>query len=296
MELSTERRDAAHADLDRRPTVDVVHAVVRGHQEVLAAVDVAAHAIAALADATAERMDAGGRVIYVGAGSAGRIALLDASEWGPTFSEDAVIALLAGADLPPLEEAAAEDDAAAGASAVEALGPTPNDVVIGVTASGRTPYVRGALEAAHKAHALTAAVISAVGAAPRTQFLIAVPVGAELIAGSTRLKAGTAQKLVLNAFSTAVMVRRGRTVGNLMASVRVANDKLRDRAVRICMEATGAAEADARRALEAAHDETRVAILMLAHDLDADAARERLDAHHGSIAAAIGLDQSLTNR
>ena len=147
MELSTERRDAAHADLDQRPTVDVVHAVVRGHQEVLAAVDVAAHAIAALADATAGRMDVGGRVIYVGAGSAGRIALLDASEWGPTFSEDAVIALLAGADLPPFEEAAAEDDAEAGAAAVEALVPTPNDVVIGVTASGHTPYVLGALEA-----------------------------------------------------------------------------------------------------------------------------------------------------
>ena len=112
--------------------------------------------------------------------------------------------------------------------------------MIGVTASGRTPYVLGALAAAHAAGALTAAVISAVGAAPRTQFLIAVPVGAEVIAGSTRLKAGTAQKLVLNAFSTAVMVRRGRTVGNLMASLRVANDKLRERAVRICVAATGA--------------------------------------------------------
>ncbi len=296
MELSTERRDTAHADLDQRPTVDVVHAVVRGHQEVLAAVDVAAHAIAALADATAGRMDAGGRVIYVGAGSAGRIALLDASEWGPTFSEDAVIALLAGADLPPFEEAAAEDDVEAGASAVKALDPTPNDVVIGVTASGRTPYVLGALAAAHEAGALTAAIISAVGAAPRTQFLIAVPVGAEVIAGSTRLKAGTAQKLVLNAFSTAVMVRRGRTVGNLMASLRVANDKLRERAVRICMEVTGTAEPDARRALAAAQDDARVAILMLAYGLDAEAARERLHAHRGSIAGAIGLDQSFTSR
>ena len=145
--------------------------------------------------------------------------------------------------------------------------------MIGVTASGRTPYVLGALAAAREAGALTAAVISAVGAAPRTQFLIAVPVGAEVIAGSTRLKAGTAQKLVLNAFSTAVMVRRGRTVGNLMASLRVANDKLRERAVRICMDATGAAEDDARAALSAADDDARVAILMLAHGLDAPAAR-----------------------
>jgi N-acetylmuramic acid 6-phosphate etherase len=296
MELSTERRDAAHADLDRRSTAEIVHAVVRGHHEVIAAVDLAAHAIAALADATAARMDAGGRVIYVGAGSAGRIALLDASEWGPTFSEDGVIALLAGADLPPIEEAAAEDDTEAGAADVRALMPTSNDVVIGVTASGRTPYVLGALEAAREARALTAVVISAVGSAPRTQFLIAVPVGAEVIAGSTRLKAGTAQKLVLNAFSTAVMVRRGRTVGNLMASLRVANDKLRERATRICVEATGAAEADARAALAAADDDARVAILMLAHRLDAAAARERLDQHGGAIAGAIGLDQSLTTR
>jgi N-acetylmuramic acid 6-phosphate etherase len=298
MELSTERRDVSHADLDRRSAVEIVHAVVRGHHEVVATVDIAAHAIAALADATAARMDAGGRVIYVGAGSGGRLALVDAAEWGPTFSEDAVVALVAGADLPPgsVEEAAAQDDREAGAAAVRALAPAPNDVVIGVTASGRTPYVVGALAAAHDAHALTAAVISAVGAAPRTQYLIAVPVGAEVIAGSTRLKAGTAQKLVLNAFSTAVMVRRGRTVGNLMASLRVANDKLRERAVRICVEATGAAEDDAREALATARDDARVAILMLAHGLDVDAARGRLHEHGGAIARAIGPDQSLTTR
>jgi N-acetylmuramic acid 6-phosphate etherase len=298
MELSTERRDVAHADLDRRSTAGIVHAVVRGHEEVVAAVDLAAHAIAALADVTAAAMDAGGRVIYVGAGSAGRIAALDASEWGPTFSEDAVVAVVAGTEHPPgsFEEAAAEDDAHAGAAAVRALHLTHDDVVIGITASGRTPFVLGALQAAREAGALTAAVTSAVGAAPRTQYLIAVPVGAEVIAGSTRLKAGTAQKLVLNGFSTAVMVRRGRTVGNLMASLRVGNDKLRERAVRICMDATKASEAEARRALEAAQDDARVAILMLAHDLDAAAARERLQRHGGAIARAIGLDQSLTTR
>ena len=179
---------------------------------------------------------------------------------------------------------------------MRAVEPTRDDVVIGVTASGHTPYVLGGLAAAHEAGALTAAVISAVGAAPRTQFLIAVPVGAEVIAGSTRLKAGTAQKLVLNAFSTAVMVRRGRTVGNLMASLRVANDKLRERAVRICVAATGAADSDARKALADADDDARVAILMLAYALDAPAARERLERHGGAIARAIGLDQSFTTR
>ena len=286
-ELSTEGRAIEHADLDRRETVDVVHAVVRGHDLVLSAVDTAAPAIAALADATAERMDAGGRVIYVGAGSGGRLALVDAAEWGPTFSEDGVIALVAGAELPPgsVEEAAAEDDADAGAAELRALRPTPGDVVIGVTASGTTPYVLGALAAAEAAGALTAVITSAL--APRTHFLIEVPVGPEVITGSTRLKAGTAQKLVLNAFSTAVMVRRGRTVGNLMASLRVANDKLRERAVRVCVAATGRPEPEAREALAAADDDVSVAILMLAGGLDAPAARARLEAHGGAIGRAI---------
>ena len=238
----------------------------------VAAVDVAAHAIAALADATAERMDAGGRVIYAGAGSGGRLALVDAAEWGPTFSEDGVVALVAGADLPPgsFEEAAAEDDAEAGAAAVRALAPTParrRD-----RRDRQRPHAVRARRARRRARGRARSRPRSSRRSERrraTQFLIAVPVGAEVIAGSTRLKAGTAQKLVLNAFSTAVMVRRGRTVGNLMASLRVANDKLRERAVRICMAATGAAEADARAALGAADDDARVAILMLAHGLDA---------------------------
>ena len=155
IEPSTESRDAEHADLDRRPTVDVVRAVVRGHADVLAAVQAAEPAIAALAEAAAERMDAGGRVIYAGAGSGGRLALVDAAEWGPTFGEDSVVALVAGGDLPPgsYEEAAAEDDAEAGASGMRALAPTARDVVIGVTASGSTPYVLGALAAAREAGA-----------------------------------------------------------------------------------------------------------------------------------------------
>ena len=149
MELSTERRDAAHADLDRRETVDIVHAVVRGHHEVGRPPSTSPRTRSPRwPTRTAEQMDAGGRVIYVGAGSGGRLALVDAAEWGPTFSEDAVVALVAGADLPPgsFEEAAAEDDVEAGAAAVRALVPTRDDVVIGVTASGRTPFVLGGLE------------------------------------------------------------------------------------------------------------------------------------------------------
>ncbi len=281
--LTTEERAAELADLDRAPTVDVVRAVVRGHAEVLAAVQAAEPAIAALADAAAAL---GGRVIYVGAGSGGRIAALDASEWGPTFGDDRAIAVVAGAEHPPgsRAEAAAEDDAQAGAAAVRGLSPGEQDVVIGVTASGRTPYVLGALAAARPA--LIAAVTCAPFAA-HADHRIETPVGAEAISGSTRLKAGSAQKLVLNAFSTAVMVRRGRTYGNLMAGMRVANDKLRARAIRVCVLATQCTEEAAKAALQAADDDVGQAIVMLAAGVDAATARVRLDAADGAIRPAV---------
>jgi N-acetylmuramic acid 6-phosphate etherase len=289
----TEGRAAALADLDLRPTVEVVRAVVRGHRDVLAAVEAAEPAIAALADAAAERLAAGGRVVYAGAGSAGWLAFVDATEWGPTFSvpPDTVVALVAGADHPPgsVAEAAAEDDAAAGAAAVRTLEPTPRDVVIAVSASGRTPYALGALEAAADAGALTAAVVCATGspAAALAAHVVEAPVGAEVLSGSTRLKAGTAQKLVLNAFSTAVMVRRGRTLGDLMTSMRVANDKLRGRAVRLCVAATGCEEEAARAALASSGDDVSLAIVMLAKHVDAAAARALLDRTGGALRAAL---------
>jgi N-acetylmuramic acid 6-phosphate etherase len=283
-------------DLDLRPTIEIVRAVVRGHDEVLEAVMAAEPAIAALADLAAERI---GRVIYVGAGSGGRIAALDASEWGPTFGEDRAIALLAGAEEVPgsREEAAAEDDGEAGAAAIRALAPSADDVVIGVTASGTTRYVLGALAAARGVplggdstvcgggRPLIAAV-TCEPYAGEADHRIEVPVGAEAIEGSTRLKAGTAQKLVLNAFSTAVMVRRGRTYGNLMAGMRVANDKLRTRAVAVCVLATGCSETEARAALRQADDDVGCAVVMLAGGVDAATARARLDATGGAIRSA----------
>jgi N-acetylmuramic acid 6-phosphate etherase len=269
-------------DLDLRPTIEIVRAVVRGHDAVLEAVTAVEPAIAALADLAAARI---GRVIYVGAGSGGRIAALDASEWGPTFGEDRAIALLAGAGEVPgsREEAAAEDDAEAGAAAIRALEPGADDVVVGVTASGTTRYVLAALEAARPA--LIAAVTCAPIAVP-VDHEILVPVGAEVIEGSTRLKAGTAQKLVLNAFSTAVMVRRGRTYGNLMAGMRVANAKLRVRAVSVLVTATGCTEEDAAQALRAADDDVGCAIVMLVSNVDAGTAHERLHATQGAIRRA----------
>jgi N-acetylmuramic acid 6-phosphate etherase len=292
-QLGTEATDPALAALDRLPAAEVVRAVVAGHDTVVAAVAAAGEDIARLAEAAAERMDRGGRVIYAGAGSGGRIAQLDASEWGPTFSvpDGAVVALLAGVEHPPgsRAEAAAEDDEAAGAAAVRALAPTPDDVVVAVSASGRTPYALGALRAAAHAGALTAAVTSEPGSPAEREAALAVvvPVGPEAISGSTRLKAGTAQKLVLNAFSTAVMVRRGRTLGNLMAGFRVANDKLRGRAIRVCTQATGCSELEAREALRAAGDDLAVAVVALARGEDVAEARRRLAATGGAIRAAI---------
>jgi N-acetylmuramic acid 6-phosphate etherase len=320
--LSTEAGDPALTALDQLPTAEIVRAVVRGHDEVLAAVAAVEDAVARLADLVAERMDRGGRVIYAGAGTGGRVALLDAAEWGPTFSvpEWAVVALVAGAQHPPgsAEEAAAEDDAAAGAAAVRSLAPSAarsegvrgapsegvwgartegvrgDDTVIGVSASGRTPYVLGAVEAARAAGALTAAVTSHPGSklAGMVDVAIEVPVGPEVIAGSTRLKAGTAQKLVLNAFSTAVMVRRGRTLGNLMVGMRVANEKLRGRATGICVAATGCTEAEARAALAAADDDLAVAVVSLVSGADANEARRRLAASGGAVRAALSANWS----
>ena len=296
--LETEGRDAALADLDQRPTAAIVRAVVERHDGVLAAVEAAEPAIAALVDAAAERRAAGGRVVYVGAGSAGWIAFVDAMEWGPTFSvpDGSIVALVAGAEHPvgSAAEAAAEDDAAAGAAAVRALGPRPADVVIAVSASGRTPYAAGGIEAAAAAGALTAAIVCATGTdlARLADLAVEVPGGAEAIAGSTRLKAGTAQKVVLNTFSTALMVRGGRTLGDLMTSMRVANAKLRDRATRICAAATGCDEPAARAALAAAGDDISLAVVMLARGLDPAAARAALDAAGGALRPALGADPS----
>jgi N-acetylmuramic acid 6-phosphate etherase len=276
----TEGHDAGLADLDLRSTAEVVRALNDANAVVLDALRDAEGALAALVDAAAARP---GRVIYAGAGSAGQMAAADADEWGPTFSvaESAVVALVAGASLPPgPPREGAEDDADAGAAELRALVPTVDDVVIGVSASGHTPYTLGALRAARDAGALTAAVVCAPDSpmAAVADHAVVLPVGPEVIAGSTRLKAGTAQKLALNAFSTALMVRRGRTYGNLMSSMRVANAKLRERAVRICCLAAGCDDERARAALADAGDEIEVALVMLLAGVDGAAARERLAA------------------
>jgi N-acetylmuramic acid 6-phosphate etherase len=214
-----------------------------------------------------------------------------ACEWEPTYGvpDDAVVTLLAGDGLKPgsYEDEASEDDADAGATAMRALAPTADDVVIGVSASGSTPFVVGAVEAAGPA--LTAAVTTRPGSplAALVDIPIEVPVGDEVVSGSTRLKAGTAQKLVLNAFSTALMVRRGRTLGGLMAGMRVSNTKLRARAVDVCVRGIGCSEDAAREVLELAGWQLDAAVVMLAAGVDAGEARERLRRTNGAIEAAM---------
>jgi N-acetylmuramic acid 6-phosphate etherase len=237
--------------------------------------------VAAAVDAIAERLGRGGRLIYVGAGSSGRLAWVDASECETTFSTDRVLALFV--------EDALEDDAEAGARELEALAVGGDDVVVGVSASGRTPYALGAVAAARRAGALTIGFACTSGSelARASERALEVVVGPELIAGSTRLKAGTAQKLVLNMLSTLAMVRLGKTYGNLMVDVSAANEKLRERVRTIVRTATGAEPERADEALEAAGGSAKVAIVSLLAGVDADAARERLASADDNVRAAL---------
>jgi N-acetylmuramic acid 6-phosphate etherase len=282
-QLATEAGGEPFVDYDLRPTRELVELMRRADEEVLPAVERASRAIAAAIDAIADRLERGGRLIYVGAGSSGRIAALDAAECESTFSttSDEVVSLMAGGiGSAPLIQEAAEDDSGAGVADVARLRVGPDDAVVGISASGRTPYVVGALEAADAAGALTACIVS-VEHSPLGRIAkheIAVLVGPEFVAGSTRLKAGTAQKLVLNMISTITMIRLGKTFGNLMVDVVATNEKLRARVRRIVLAATGASPDRVDDALAASGGNAKVAIVSLLAGVDAEDARARLAA------------------
>ncbi|WP_299036918.1 N-acetylmuramic acid 6-phosphate etherase [uncultured Pseudokineococcus sp.] len=290
--LATERTRPDLADLDARSTRDVVAVLAAADAEVPAAVAAAGEAIAAAVDLVVERLERGGRMVYVGAGTPGRLAVVDASELPPTFGTDPdlVVAVMAGgpAAMAGAREGA-EDDAEAGAADVRARGVGPDDVVVGITASGRTPYVLGAVDAARAAGAGTVGVSSNPGAAlsARVDVAVEVDTGPEVVAGSTRLKAGTAQKLVLNQLSTAVMVRRGKTFGNLMVDVRVTNAKLAQRVQRMVAEATGADRDAVARAVADAGGHAGTAVVALLARVDAERARELLAAAGGRVRVAL---------
>ena len=291
-ELVTEARAATDTDHDLRSTEELVELMNQQDAGVPAAVGIVRPKIVTTIEAIVPGLARGGRLIYVGAGSSGRIAALDAAECESTFSTEPgkVVGLLAGGlAAEPAEQEAAEDDAEAGAREVAELRVGEADAVVGVSASGRTPYVLGALRAAADAGALTAALVSVQGSelGRLADHEIAVVVGPEFLAGSTRLKAGTAQKLVLNTISTVSMIRLGKTYGDLMVDVHATNEKLRERVRRIVRQATDASEDEADRALEAAQGSAKVAIVSLLAGVDAEAARARLAEADGSIRSAV---------
>ena len=272
-------------DLDLRSTRDLVRLLNEEDATVPAAVAEAGDALAAAIDAIVERMRRGGRLVYAGAGTSGALAALDASECGSTFGSPPgeVLAVVA-------EQDADEDDRAAATNALRGLTLRPEDCVVAVSASGSTPFVLAALEVAREVGALGVAVASAreSRAAALAEHEVAVVVGPEVIAGSTRLKAGTAQKLVLNTISTVTMIRLGRTYGGLMVGVAPANEKLRERARRNVVLASGASEERVDEALQAAAGDARVALVSLLAGVDADDARVRLEASDGSVRKAAG--------
>lgn len=289
--LPTEQHRRDLADLDHRPSSEVARLMGADTGAVAAAVEAVAEDLGTCVDRIAERLaGTSGRMVYVGAGTAGRIGLLDAAECGPTFNTDRVVGVLAGGDVAFGDaREAAEDDEAAAVEDLDTLGVGPHDAVVGISASGRTPYTVAAMDHARSLGALTVGVANNPDSPLGRHADLAVEVltGPELIAGSTRLKAGTAQKVVCNTLSTGVMVRLGKTYGNLMVDVRATNAKLRDRARRIVVAATEADDASAEAALAASDGDVKQAILMLLLDVDATDAAARLQASGGAVRAAM---------
>ena len=290
--LKTETPSQEHAQLDQYPTVELINALVDDQQNAVRAVRAASPRIAAAVTAAVPRIEAGGRLIYVGAGTSGRLGLLDSVELYPTFSwpQERALALLAGGSKALyVAVEGAEDDLEQGAADLRATDPTPNDVVLLLAASGGTPYVLGALRAAREIGALTVGFANNVDApvANEAEIGVTLDTGSELISGSTRLKAGTSQKIALNTFSSALMVRLNKVYGNLMVDLKPTNAKLVLRAVRLTMIATGADESAARAALEQCDFHVKVAIVALSKKTSIDQARALLEAARGSVRLAL---------
>ncbi|MFF9154843.1 N-acetylmuramic acid 6-phosphate etherase [Streptomyces sp. NPDC014846] len=290
--LTTEAFRPELAEIDRLPTLDIARLMNGEDAGVAAAVAAELPRIAAAVDAVAERMARGGRLVYAGAGTAGRLGVLDASECPPTFNTGPgqVVGLIAGGPEAMVSSVeGAEDSPELARKDLDSLGLTADDAVVGISASGRTPYAVGAVEHARGLGALTVGLScnahSALAAA--AEHGIEVVVGPELLTGSTRLKAGTAQKLVLNMLSTITMIRLGKTYGNLMVDVRASNDKLRARSRRIVSLATGAADEEIERALTESGGEVKNAILTLLADVDGPTAARLLEESGGHLRAAL---------
>ncbi len=294
-EPTTEAVNEASTDLDRLSTTELVALINAEDATVAEAVASQADAIAEAIDRIAEKLEAGGRLVYVGAGTSGRLGVLDASECPPTFSADPgqVIGIIAGGDEAlrnPIERA--EDSPEAGQQDLEAIAFSEQDVVVGIAASGSTPYVIGALRYAQSIGA-TAVGLSCNANPPLSRdcdILIAPVTGPEVLAGSTRMKAGTATKMVLNMLTTGAMVKLGKTYSNLMVDLKASNDKLRARTLKLLMRLTSLSEAEAKDQLAACGGELKTAVVSARAGIEADAARKRLAEAGGRLRVALGDD------
>ena len=292
MTLRTEQPHPGHPQLDCYDTATLVDALAADQAQAAQAVRSAGPQLAAAVDAAVPRLRQGGRIVYVGAGTSGRLGLLDSVELHPTFSwpRERALSLLAGGERALFVAVeGAEDNAAQAVADVQALSLTAHDVVLLIAASGTTPYAIAAAGAARAAGALTVGFANNLGAPllGACEIAVLLDTGPEVISGSTRLKAGTAQKIALNTFSSAVMVRLHKVYGNLMVDLRATNAKLVQRALRLTVAATGASEADAQSALTAAGSRVKLAIVMLKAGVDAAEAERRLDAAQGSVHGAL---------
>lgn len=291
-ELLTEQRNEASRSIDQLSTAEMLQVINREDAAVAAAVAEEVPHIAQAVDAVVAAMRRGGRLFYIGAGTSGRLGVLDASECPPTFNvpADWVQGIIAGGEkaLSRATEAS-EDDPALGAADLMAKGFREGDVLAGIAASGRTPYVLGAIEKAKQLGTVTIGISCVPGSqlATAAQIAITPASGPEVIAGSTRLKAGTATKLVLNMLTTGTFIRMGYVYGNLMVNVEPKNEKLRDRALRIITAAGGVTAEHAERLLQQANDSVQTALVMQLAQVDRTAAERRISTAKGNIREAI---------
>jgi N-acetylmuramic acid 6-phosphate etherase len=288
MELTTEASNPDSVDLDRLDTLELVQLINAEDAKVAAAVGEAATAIAAAIDVISTRLGNGGRLIYVGAGTSGRLGVLDAAECPPTFNADPeqVIGLIAGGPTAltnPVE--GAEDSPELAVEDLQAIDLSAKDAVVGIAASGQTPYVLAALDHARSVGAAAIGFACNRGAPieEHADIMITVVAGPEVLAGSTRMKAGTATKMVLNMLTTGSMVRLGKTYGNLMVDLQATNAKLITRTVRILQKLSGQTAADAEALLQTCNGELKTAIVCNKLDLSPDAARAKLEAANGRL-------------
>ncbi len=288
----TERENPRSADLSRRSTAEIVALINDEDHGIADAVERELANVVAVVDAVVDRLSRGGRLFYIGTGTSGRLGVLDASECPPTFGvkADLVQGVIAGGyDACYKAVEASEDDREAGARDLAARGVTGADAVVGIAASGRTPYTIGGVEHARRLGAFTAAVTCVPGSAicSAVDVAVAPAVGPEVLGGSTRMKAGTAQKLVLNMISTAAMVRLGYVTGNRMTNLRARNSKLQARSLRILSGEAGLSESDAAAALEAAGGDLPTAIVMARTGCSRDDVARALAEARGVVAVAV---------